>query len=529
MKNIFTFFLSVIVPLFIIIAVLSGAKKENLFLEDLRGQYPATHVPGSDHSKFEILQQEFDNPHEITAACLSCHTERGTELLESFHFTWEREEYIPGKGVTYLGKKNMINNFCTGILSNEASCNRCHAGYGWDEKDFDFSNQYNVDCLVCHDQTGMYEKARGGGGYPEVNPDNNHFMTIIQNVGLPTRENCGYCHFHGGGGNNVKHGDLEMALLNTTREVDVHMGVDGGNMNCVDCHLTTNHKLTGKYYGVSSENKDRVTCEQCHTSTPHIDNKLNEHVVKVACQTCHIPVYAKVNATKSRWDWSTAAPKFTGEEAIELYDSLGNATYLPIKGDFTWQVDVEPEYFWFNGTADHHLATDKIDPDKLPLEINTLFGSFHDKGSRIIPSKVHRGKQPYDIHNMVLLQAKLWDAEKGKGALWIDLDWEAALTAGMEYLDRPYSGEWDFVETEMFLPVNHMVSPAADALSCNDCHTRINSRMASIEGAYIPGSSRNAGIDYFGIFIILASVAGVSFHALLRYLSSRRRNQQIIN
>ena len=30
-------------------------------------------------------------------------------------------------------------------------------------------------------------------------------------VGRPTITNCGSCHFYGGGGNNVKHGDLEEA------------------------------------------------------------------------------------------------------------------------------------------------------------------------------------------------------------------------------------------------------------------------------------------------------------------------------
>ena len=32
---------------------------------------------------------------------------------------------------------------------------------------------------------------------------------VAQNVGLPARENCGGCHFYGGGGDGVKHGDLD--------------------------------------------------------------------------------------------------------------------------------------------------------------------------------------------------------------------------------------------------------------------------------------------------------------------------------
>jgi len=336
MKNIVTFILSVVVPLVIITLVLRDAKQDNTLLNDLKEQYDATHIPGVDHSKLEALQRDFNNPHEITATCLSCHTERGEELLHSSHFTWEREAYIEGRGVTYLGKKNLINNFCTGIFGNEGSCNRCHAGYGWSDKSFDFSNPYNVDCLVCHDNTGTYEKLRGGAGFPEPGQD---FREIVQNVGLPKKENCGYCHFHGGGGNNVKHGDLEMALLTASRQVDVHMGVDGANLNCIDCHTATNHQMKGRYYGVSSSNTRRATCEQCHTSMPHTNNMINSHVPRIACQTCHIPVYAKVNATKMSWDWSTVGALKDGKP-FELFDDMGNPVYTSIKGDATWQTNV---------------------------------------------------------------------------------------------------------------------------------------------------------------------------------------------
>ena len=518
MKNIITFILSVIVPLVIITLVLRDATKENIRLDDLRAQYAKPYVPSVDHSLHEALQRDFDNPHEITATCLSCHTERGKEVLGNAHWNWEREAYIEGRGVTYLGKKNLINNFCTGIASNEGTCNRCHIGYGWKDSSFDFANQYNIDCLICHDNTGMYDKERGGAGYPVMSLD---FRTIVQHVGRPTSDNCGYCHFHSAGGNGVKHGDLEMALLTASRDVDVHMGVDGMHMACVDCHSAENHQMLGRYYGVASDGNNRVTCERCHTSFPHTDNKLNEHTIKVACQTCHIPVYAKVNATKMYWDWSTATRR---EEGLpyQILDSLGNELYTSIKGDFNWAQNVQPEYYWFNGNADHHLLTDKIDLDALPLKINTMFGSYSDENARIYPMKVHRGKQPYDKVNLTIIQPKLWDPEVNKGALWIDLDWEASLRAGMEYVNMPYSGEYGFIETEMFLPVSHMVSTSDKALQCNDCHTRHNGRLAGISGAYIPGQSRHAAIDHFGIFLLLMSLAGIVVHASARYYSHKK-------
>ena len=56
------------------------------------------------------------------------------------------------------GKKDLINNFCQAVPSNEGRCSQCHIGIGWGDKDFDFSNPKNIDCLACHDQTGTYKK-----------------------------------------------------------------------------------------------------------------------------------------------------------------------------------------------------------------------------------------------------------------------------------------------------------------------------------------------------------------------------------
>lgn len=519
-KTIITFALAVLLPLLIITIALREDKSENQVLLNLQMEYPLQHQSGTDHGAMEILQQDFDNPHEITAACLSCHTERGKEVMQSAHWNWEREAYIPGRGVTYLGKKNLINNFCTGIFSNEASCNRCHIGYGWKDKTFDFDNQFNIDCLVCHDNTGTYEKARGQAGYPVMGEDGPDFKPILASVGRPKRENCGACHFHGGGGNNVKHGDLEMALLTAGRDVDVHMGVDGMNMACVDCHSATNHQMKGRYYGTSSENTQRAECTDCHTAMPHTNNKLNEHTIKVSCQTCHIPVYAKVNSTKMSWDWSTATRLRDGKPYVDL-DSLGNELYTSIKGSFGWHRMVTPEYTWFNGTADHHLLTDKVDENNLPLKINTLNGSYNDHDSKIHPMKVHRGRQPYDTELHNLIQAKLWDKEANMGALWLDLNWERALIEGMEYAGLPYSGKYDFIQTEMLLPVNHMVSPANEALSCTDCHTREGGRLQYLTDFYMPGRDYNATLDTMGKYLIILSIVGVLVHGAIRFVAAR--------
>jgi octaheme c-type cytochrome (tetrathionate reductase family) len=304
--------------------------------------------------------------------------------------------------------------------------------------------------------------------------------------------------------------------------VDVHMGVDGSNMDCVDCHSAENHRMKGRYYGVSSSAEGRLSCEECHTGLPHSNSILNEHSIKVACQTCHIPVYAKVNPTKMYWDWSTATRKKDGK-GYEITDSAGNILYVSMKGDFLWEKDVTPEYVWFNGTADHHLLSDKIDPKQGILKINTLNGSYRDPNSKIIPVKVHRGRQPYDTKNLTIIQAKLWDKKAGKGALWVDLDWQSSLQAGMTYVNLPYSGEYDFIPTEMYLPVNHMVSPANEAVGCTECHTREGGRLAAMNDFYMPGRDRNEDLDMLGRWMLILSFAGVSVHSLIRIVAASRR------
>lgn len=63
----------------------------------------------ADHSKFEILQQEFTSGPEVTEACLNCHNEAALQFHKTIHWTWN----APGKDPdTPLGKGGLsVNNF----------------------------------------------------------------------------------------------------------------------------------------------------------------------------------------------------------------------------------------------------------------------------------------------------------------------------------------------------------------------------------------------------------------------------------
>jgi len=440
------------------------------------------------------------------------------------HWNWEREEYVEGRGIIYLGKRNAINNFCIGTSGNEQSCAKCHIGYGMDSEGKVYTDKENIDCLICHDNSETYAKANEQGGAPVSTLD---FAKIAQSVGKPKRSNCGVCHFYGGGGNNVKHGDLDMAMFEPTKELDVHMGTDGMNLVCVDCHHAEQHNISGKLYSLSSMNRDRAYCEDCHTAAPHDDDILNEHTLKVACQTCHIPIYAKANATKMYWDWSTAGKLKNGEPYTEE-DSMGNHSYMSIKGTFEWEKNVKPDYVWFNGTASHYLRGDVIKDTSKALVLNQLHGSYADDESKIYPVKIHIAKQPYDPVNKILIQPKLFAEEKGEGAFWKDFDWKTASEIGMKNAGLPFSGKISFIETEMYWPVNHQVASKENVVQCNECHTRNDSRLTGLKDFYLPGRDSSSIVDTLGKWLLILTVLGIFAHAVLRIYSARKLKKEVV-
>lgn len=485
-------------------------------LMKLKEKYPQKYSSSVDHSKFAVLKKKFNSPQEVTEACISCHNKRQTEVMHSNHWNWEREEYVEGRGIVYLGKKNALNNFCIGTHGNEESCAKCHIGFAMDIDGKAYTDSTNIDCLICHDNSETYAKAPNKAGAPLPTLDLN---LIAQSVGEPKRSNCGVCHFYGGGGNNVKHGDLEMSMFEPSREIDVHMASDGANLSCVDCHTTEKHNISGKLYSLSSMNHDRNTCEQCHTETPHSDDILNEHTLKVACQTCHIPTYAKENSTKLYWDWSTAGKLKDGEPYAEE-DSLGNHSYLSIKGSFKWARNLKPDYIWFNGTASHYLKGDVIQDTTKPLVLNQLHGSYNDEDSKIYPVKIHVANQPFDPVNRILIQPKLYADKKGEGAFWKDFNWQTAAEVGMKESGLPFSGKVSFMKTEMYWPINHMVAPKEEAVKCGECHTRENSRLAGLEDFYMPGRNYSSFIDNGGIVLMILTLIGILIHGSIRIFSS---------
>lgn len=507
----------------------------------------STEASTADHSQFEVLKGPFSSGQEVTAACLSCHTEAAHQVMQTRHWTWEYENPLTGE---VLGKKTMLNGFCIGDRSNEAFCHSCHIGYGWKDNTFDFNEPTNVDCLACHN-TGEYKKIAGMAGHPsyerqEWPKGSGKFIEAIdligvaQQIGSTSRETCGSCHFYGGGGDGVKHGDLDSSLVHPSRELDVHMASDGLNFSCSDCHQTDKHQVPGSRISMAaapsggammrgqhpSEHQNPASCQSCHGNDPHKgdvmhSSRLNQHADIIACQTCHIPAFSRGGVpTRMGWDWSVAGKLTEEGKPFFTYDEEGNITYDSRKGSFNLGQNVEPVYQWFNGDVSYIQPDSQIDPSDR-VAINRFLGEPGSADARIWPFKRFEGRQPYDTELKTLLVPQV--AIPNDTSFWYNFNWDKALLAGAESSGQPFSGHYDFVDTQMDWPITHMVAPKEQALDCASCHTS-EGRLAGVKGIWMPGHHRQSLLDHAGFLLAGLILLGAVGHGSMRFVTRNKKS-----
>jgi octaheme c-type cytochrome (tetrathionate reductase family) len=426
-----------------------------------------------------------DHDYQGTQSCLNCHGLIGEDVMTTAHFKWEGvATNMTGFEGEIHGKNDLINNFCIAVPSNEGRCTQCHAGYGYADDTFAFNDPETVDCLVCHDQTGEYAKNLTTAGLPVPTVDLNIVARSVgRNDGVPTIENCIDCHAKAGGGDNVKHGDLAMALENTTREFDVHMGTDGGDFECTECHTVMkngdevlSHGIGGMPYHSVDEGVMN-DCESCHGTAAAIhvgstvEPVINTHTT-LACQVCHIPTFARETATKVEWYWEDAGQDIS---PIPVDPVTGRETYAKKKGSFVWANNVRPTLLYFDGKWDRMIIGQNDQwTDPLPVVLSKPTADYTTPGAMIYPFKKMIGNQPRDAGNQTMLVPHLFGGAGGPNPYWVHYDWDLALTDGAAYVGQTYTGAYEFVDTEMYLTVNHEVAPREQAYGydglCVDCH-----------------------------------------------------------
>jgi octaheme c-type cytochrome (tetrathionate reductase family) len=315
------------------------------------------------------------------------------------------------------------------------------------------------------------------------------------------------------------------------------MDSDGLNFNCVTCHSTQNHEIQGSRYILTAkdthgidipgrDDKSRATCESCHGSTPHpstINNKINEHTDKIACQTCHIPTYARGGiATKMWWDWSVAGRLSADGKQFKIKNADDQVTYSSQKGEFKWGENVIPEYAWYAGNIYYIKLDDKINPEKL-VNINRFSADYNNPNARIWPFKVMRGKQPYDKVNNTLVITHLFGEDDT--AYSKHLNWNNAIKTAMDSIGADFSGEYGFVKTKMYWPLSHMITQKDEALGCENCHSK-NGRLKNLTDFYMPGRDKNYLLDLIGWLIVFSTLVGVLLHGFGRLVFANKKGEQ---
>ncbi|MCK7497408.1 MAG: hypothetical protein MZW92_46415 [Comamonadaceae bacterium] len=295
---------------------------------------PSESASTADHSKFKELQRSFATGPDVTKACLACHTEAAKQV----HAHQALDLGVPQSRTRSqrLGKKNVINNFCIAVPSELPVLHQpATSATAGRMPNFDFTvrGQRRLPGLPRHHR--QLPQAAGPGRPPAVQatwssrPHSGKIVKAVdltkvaQNVGKTSRDTCGACHFYGGGGDAVKHGDLDSSLTDAEQVPRRAHGQATGSTSpaapatrpsattCPAAATPRRPRRQGGAHmrGKADEHATRRPAQACHGNAPHPlkDAKLNDHADKLACQTCHIPQFARGGmATKMCWDWSTA-------------------------------------------------------------------------------------------------------------------------------------------------------------------------------------------------------------------------------
>lgn len=420
------------------------------------------------HQANLVNQYDPNDPHgsirswQGTATCLKCHQTQGEEVFYSTHYQWLGETPYMTSGPDIQGKLDMgVNSYCINTTGNWNGCGSCHTGLGARPETTISPDQLeNVDCLICH-QDEYKRKKVDGFFIPDTEAMSISMKLAAQTVHLPTRTGCLQCHAKGGGGDNLKRGDMALAHGNTADEnFDVHMATSEGNLTCQSCHTTENHRMAGRGSDLRPTDLDvEMTCYSCHENkdklSGHSNRNIGRHIARVACQTCHIPTYAK-NADDT-----------TANEETEIHrdwQTPKNTTTAPIHPQSTMAGYLTPRYRWWNGLSSSYLLFDQI-PTPLPETISTSapIGDVNSSDSKLYPFKYKTAYQPLDdsLNQLIALDTSVYFATGS----YID-----ATRAGLVNMGRDASTSVKWVTTDTYQLITHEVEPANKALTCNDCH-----------------------------------------------------------
>ena len=237
----------------------------------------------------------------------------------------------------------------------------------------------------------------------------------------------------------------------------------GNGMLCTDCHLEQDHRIAGT--GVDMRIDEGVAmrpCSDCHSPNTDHDPDIQPHLAKVACQTCHIPEYARAVSTDMFRDY----------RAVEVNP---RGLYEPA---ITRGANVIPEYAFWNGQSGFYNFGDPIVSGQA---LAWPLGDIMD--GKLYPFKLHTAMLPQDPLSGALIPAKA-------GILFQTGDINQAILTGGAEASFSLSKGYTFVDTTRWMGIYHEMPPAEQALTCAECHEATDRIDFSALG-YDPLPTRN--------------------------------------
>lgn len=220
-----------------------------------------------------------------------------------------------------------------------------------------------IDCLICH--AAAYDMNRkvvlqDEDGRRRWGQDRRLLAAL--SVTTPTAPMCLRCHQHNFGGDifvDADHPEYHQSLIETgnRRPRVLHPGSKRGTpyspawdvhaaagLDCIECHATRGHLMAKGTHTTTMMANDlpevEVSCLDCHDDGPHDGateqgRALNDHLDRLACQTCHIPSLHPDNMTRRDF----AHTEREADPGIFIYSDVEKG-HLPGDGI---------QYVWWNG------------------------------------------------------------------------------------------------------------------------------------------------------------------------------------
>ncbi len=424
--------------------------------------------------------------------CVACHQEQAQQVHISVHY--QQSGMTPNVTNTSenAGKSDSaFNTYCGSTRTSPFfTCAGCHVGNGLPPSSEQSAEQLNnIDCLMCHQDdyarvgAPPFEDVKVVGRdakpttisipvaktfrfMPNEKSMKMSMLEAARTVHPTTRKTCLRCHAGASGSDGGKRGDLSSVTVDPPRSSDIHMSSQGEDLACAECHDAGNHRVIGRGLDLRPNDvPDRLTCARCHTDQPHGDfdptkgDSLDRHAERVACQSCHIPTFAKDVSTEMVRDWT--------KTHFSARACGGRGGWLPSE---VRASDVVPSYRWFDGTSQVYvLGQVPTENENGEKAFGVPNGEVDSAGAKIYPMKEHRSVAAQHDATGVMIPHSTF-------TFFTQNSFDEAVRVGME--KEGLNGTYTLVDVHTYQTINHGVEEDDNALDCGQCHDSLDRTSA---------------------------------------------------